>query len=209
MNQPSDYRSSTTAYYDANAAEYCGNTVSVDMSELYGPFMQEIPAGGRILDAGCGSGRDSLAFLKAGYAVVSIDASLEMVKATNKLTGRDALLLAFNEIEFMNEFDGIWACASLLHVSRRDVDAVLIRLAKALKANGVLYVSFKYGDAERIEHGRFFNDLSEPLLKSLLADHPCLELLKLWITDDVRTERRGTQQWLNALVRRRETELGA
>jgi SAM-dependent methyltransferase len=208
MKPPSDYAATTTAYYDSHASKFCEDTASVDMSKLYAPFLAEIPASGRILDAGCGSGRDSLAFLKAGYDVVPIDASLEMVKATNKLTGRDALLLAFDEIEFINEFDGIWACASLLHVSRGDLDAVLIRLTKALKATGVLYLSFKLGDAERFEHGRFFNDLNEPLLRSLLADHPCLETVKLWITDDVRNERRGGQQWLNALVRRRETERG-
>src|SRR6516225_6409750 len=98
MNLPFDDTSSAVAYYDAHAAEFCQRTISLDMSELYAPFLREIPAGGRILDAGCGSGRDSLAFLKAGYDVVSIDASLEMVKATNKLTGREALLLAFNEI---------------------------------------------------------------------------------------------------------------
>jgi SAM-dependent methyltransferase len=200
MKPPSDYTASTTAYYDTHASEFCENTASVDMSELYAPFLAGIPAGGRIMDAGCGSGRDSLAFLKAGYDVVSIDASLEMVKATSKLTGRDALLLAFKEIEFVNEFDGIWACASLLHVSRRDLDAVLIRLTKALKAKGVLYLSFKLGDAERFEHGRFFNDLDEPLLKSFVADQPRLELVKLWVTNDVRNDRRGGQQWLNAIL---------
>jgi SAM-dependent methyltransferase len=202
MNPPSDYKSSTTAYYDAHAAEFCENTASVDMSELYAPFLAEIPTGGRILDAGCGSGRDSLAFLKAGYEVVSIDASLEMVKATSKLTGKNALLLALDEIEFENEFDGIWACASLLHVSRRDLDSALGRFTRALKPNGVFYLSFKYGDAERVVRGRLFNDLNEPLLESVVAHHPCLELVKLWITDDLRNERRSGQKWLNAITRR-------
>ena len=209
MNPPSDYRSSTTAYYDAHASEFCQSTAFADMSELYATFLRQIPAGGRILDAGCGSGRDSLAFLRRGYSVVSMDASIEMVKATTSLTGQAALLLTFDAIQFDAEFDGIWACASLLHVSRRDLDAVLVRLTRALKPQGVLYLSFKYGDAERFEQGRFFNDLNETLLKSLLADHPRLEIVKLWITDDVRNERRGSQQWLNALVRRRETEARA
>jgi hypothetical protein len=117
-------------------------------------------------------------------------------------TGRGALLLAFDEIEFKTEFDGIWACASLLHVARRYLDAILTRLTKALKPGGVLYFSFKYGDAERFEHGRYFNDLNESLLNSLLAGHSALVLLNLWISDDVRNERRGRQQWLNVLTRR-------
>jgi SAM-dependent methyltransferase len=206
MNPPSEHLASTTAYYDNHAAEFCENTAGVDMSELYAPFLAMIPAGGRILDAGCGSGRDSLAFLKRGYSVVSVDASTEMVKATAALTRQTALLLRFDEIEFENEFDGIWACASLLHVSRGNLDPVFRRLKRALKASGVLYLSFKHGDAERFERGRFFNDLNESLLKSLLAGQPQLALVKLWITDDVRNERRGNQQWLNALVCRREAE---
>ena len=199
---PSDYTAATTAYYDAHAAEFCENTASVDMSELYAPFLREIPAGGRILDAGCGSGRDSLAFLKKGYQVVSIDASAEMVNATTKLTGQEAKLLRFDAIDFDNEFDGIWACASLLHVARRDLNAVLARLTKALKPNGVLYLSFKHGDSERIENGRFFNDLNETLLRTVLANHPQLELVRVWTTEDVRNDRRGRQRWLNAIVRR-------
>jgi SAM-dependent methyltransferase len=187
------------AYYNAHATEFCQNTASVDMGALYAPFLQLIPAGGRILDAGCGSGRDSAEFLRRGYSVVSMDASREMVRAATTLTGQAALLLTFDCIQFVREFDGIWACASLLHVARRDLSSVLARFTKALKQGGALYVSFKHGDAERVEHGRFFNDLNETLLRSLLADHPGLELLDLWITDDVRKERRRSQQWLNAI----------
>jgi SAM-dependent methyltransferase len=139
---PSDYTATTTAYYDAHAAEFCANTAAVDMSELHAPFLNEIPAGGRILDAGSGSGRDSLAFLKKNYRVVSIDASAEMVYATTKLTGHSAVVMRFDEMAYENEFDGIWACASLLHIARRDLNSVLARLTKALKPNGVLYVSF-------------------------------------------------------------------
>jgi 2-polyprenyl-3-methyl-5-hydroxy-6-metoxy-1,4-benzoquinol methylase len=77
------------------------------MSELYAPFLRELPGGGRILDAGCGSGRDSLAFLQKGYQVSSIDASAEMVNATTKLTGLEAKLLTFDALDFDGEFDGL------------------------------------------------------------------------------------------------------
>ncbi len=204
---PSDYKVPTISYYDSHAAEFCENTASMDMSELYAPFFLEIPAGGRILDAGCGSGRDSLAFLKKGYQVVSIDASAQMVNATTKLTGQEAKLLQFDALEFDSEFDGIWACASLLHVARRDLNPILTRLTKALKPNAVLYLSFKYGDCERIEAGRFFNDLNEMLLRTSLANHPQLELVRVWTTDDVRTDRRGRQSWLNAIVRRHKSTI--
>jgi SAM-dependent methyltransferase len=107
MRPPSDYKSSTTDYYDTHAAEFCENTVAVDVSALYGPFLRELPTGGRILDAGCDFGRDSLAFLRRGYLVVSIDASREMVAATTKHTGQEALLLTFDVLDFDSEFDGL------------------------------------------------------------------------------------------------------
>lgn len=88
----------------------------------------------------------------------------------------------------------------------RDLNSVLVRVTNALRQGGALYVSFKYGDAERFENGRFFNDMNERLLKSHLADHPRLEFVKLWITDDVRSEHRGSQPWLNAILRRRNEE---
>ena len=199
---PSDYTAATTAYYDAHAAEFCANTAAVDMSKLYASFLDEVSSGGRILDVGCGSGRDSLAFLRQGYQVVSIDASAEMVNATTKLTGQSAVLKRFDELAYENEFDGVWACASLLHIARQDLNGVLARLTKALKPGGVLYLSFKHGDAERIENGRFFNDLDEPLLTKVLGNHPQLELVRVWNTEDVRNNRRGRQPWLNAIVRR-------
>src|SRR5215475_7717606 len=174
MNRLFEHTNSTIAYYDAHADEFCAKTVVLDMSQLYAPFLEEIPPGGRILDLGCGSGRDSLAFLQRDYRVVSIDASAAMVAATSKLTGQTAMVVTFDEIPFDTEFDGIWASASLLHVSRRDLGAAFDRLTRALKHGGVLYVSFKYGDAERFEHGRFFNDMNEALLHSYLTNQPQL-----------------------------------
>jgi SAM-dependent methyltransferase len=169
MRPPSDYTSSTTGYYDSHAAEFCENTVAVDVSALYVPFLRELPAGGRILDAGCGSGRDSREFLRRGYRVVSIDASREMVAATTKHTGQEALLLRFDALDFDSEFDGIWACGSLVHIARRDLNSVSTRLSRALKPNGVAYLSFKYGNSERMEGERFFNDLNETTLGTILS----------------------------------------
>jgi SAM-dependent methyltransferase len=198
-----DYRTSTTGYYDRHAAEFCESTFTVDVKALYVPFLREISEGGAILDAGCGSGRDSLAFLRRGYRVVSIDASREMVAGATKHTGQQALLLRFDEIDFRDEFDGIWACGSLLHVARRDLHSVFSRFSRALKPNGVIYLSFKYGDTERMEEERFFNDMNEATLGLFLGGHPELELVHLWITEDLRNYARGYQNVLNALLRRK------
>ena len=206
MNSPSDSRASTIAYYDDHAEEFIAGTFDVDMADLYRPFLECMPQGGRILDAGCGSGRDSLAFLRLGHEVVSIDASERMVEATRSVTGGDVRQMTLESAEFEHEFDGIWACASLLHVPRQDLGAVLIRLGQALKPNGVLYLSFKHGSRERIENGRFFSDLDELALRSLFASDPRLEIVNLWISEDVRNERRGNHTWLNALARRRDLD---
>ena len=130
-----------------------------------------------------------------------MDASAEMVKAASKLTGQTVLRMTFDEMPFESEFDGIWACASLIHVPRRNLDAVLSRLRTALKPHGVCYMSFKHGDSERLEGEWFFNDLNETLFLGLPASHPELGLVELWKTDDLRRDKRG-QRWLNAIVRK-------
>ena len=200
MNSPSDSRASTIAYYDDHAEEFIAGTVDVDMADLYRPFLEYMPQGGRILDAGCGSGRDSLAFTRMGYEVVSIDASERMVEATRSVTGGDVRQMTFESAEFEDEFDGIWACASLLHVPRQELGAVFVVLGKALKSDGILYLSFKYGNFERTENGRYFNDLDEVALRSLFTSDPRLEIVNLWISEDMRNERRGNHTWLNALA---------
>ena len=205
MNPPSDVRASTIGYYDDHAEEFIRNTSDVNMADLHRPFLEHIPHGGRILDAGCGSGRESLAFVRLGYEVVSIDASERMVEATRSATGGDVRQMTFESAEFEYEFDGIWACASLLHVPRQELGAVLERLATALKVDGILYLSFKHGNRERTENGRYFNDLDEVALRSLFATDSRLEILKEWTSEDVRNER-GDQKWLNALARRRDRD---
>ena len=175
----------------------------MDISELYAPFLGEIPPGARILDAGSGSGRDSAFFLRKGYQVLSIDASAEMVAATSRLTGQPALRMRFDEVAFDVDFDGIWACASLLHIARPDLPATLARIVKALKPGGVLYVSFKYGPGERREGARLFTNMDEASFDRLLATQPELESLRVWVADDIRNDRRGGLRWFHALVRRR------
>jgi hypothetical protein len=59
-----------------------------------------------------------------------------------------------------------------------------------------------YGDSERIEGERFFNDLNETLFRDVLASHPDLELVELWKTDDLRRLDRREQRWLNAIVKK-------
>lgn len=201
MSRPSEIKDTIMEYYDKNAQEFFESTVNLTMQHLYGPFLEYVPKHGRILDAGCGSGRDSLYFKKQGCSITAMDSSKKLVKLASDLLGEDVLLMSFNEIEFCDEFDGIWACASLLHIPKSSMDEVLHRLIRALKVGGVLYASFKYGDGETIERERFFNNYTEESFGQLLNKHPSLHVLKVWKTEDVREDRRG-KYWLNILVRK-------
>lgn len=151
----------TISYYDENAATFCEGTRNADMSETRGRFLQYLKPNALILDAGCGSGRDSKAFMESGYRVVAIDGSKEMCRQASAYLGQEVQCRRFEEIDEKEVYDGIWACASLLHVPHELLPKVIARLIVALVDGGVLYASFKYGEEEREAGGRYFTDRSE------------------------------------------------
>jgi len=188
-------------YYDAHAKSYYEHTISADMSSLYQPFLALVHPCGHILDAGSGSGRDTKEFLRQGYTVTAIDASWKMTKLSSQLIGQQTLQMRFQDMAFQECFDGIWACASLLHVPRDEIDQVFQRFTAALKPGGVWYMSFKLGNEERITADRLFNDYNEQLIKQLLSKHPSLELLEVWQTSDKMPNSRNLR-WINVLARK-------
>jgi 2-polyprenyl-3-methyl-5-hydroxy-6-metoxy-1,4-benzoquinol methylase len=109
--------------------------------------------------------------MNKGYSVTALVPSDEMMRLSTELTGQKTLKMRFNEINFKSEYDGIWACASLLHVGKTEIDDVLDRLTKSLKPKGILFGSFKYGDAEVMRDDRLFNSYTEETLKNLLDKH--------------------------------------
>ncbi|MCR9292932.1 MAG: class I SAM-dependent methyltransferase [bacterium] len=204
MSQRSE--ASTIRYYDDHAQEYVSATAGIDMEALYRPFLEFVPEGGTILDAGCGSGRDAKAFLDRGNRVRAIDASAMMVEATSRRTGQPAQRLRFQELHSNDELDGIWACASLLHVPLAELDDVLSRFANALHPGGICYLSFKEGVGERMDGDRLFVDFTENSLRDRLRRQPSFEIVRTWITTDFRPGR--SERWVNALVRKVEAERG-
>lgn len=196
LKRPSD---TTRAFYDANAHAYSERTFTLDMSQLYAPFLERLPPGATILDAGCGPGRDIKAFTEMDYKVKGMDASASMVTLARQHAKGDVIQQTFQEISWENAFDGIWACASLLHVPRTDMPEVFARLARALKPGGVWYLSFKYGNDEWAQGGRHFTNYTENSLQALLEGFPELTLVKWWKTSDIRPGREE-EFWLNALI---------
>lgn len=186
-------------YYNTNAEDFFEGTVSVDMSAHYAAFLEKLPEGAHILDAGCGSGRDSLYFKKLGYKITAMDASTELCKLASEYIGQKVLELSFQEMVFEETFDGIWACASLLHVPSSELPAIIGKLKKALKVGCILFATFKYGDFEGERSGRYFHDLTERAAEQIFKETG-LKVEEMWITGDVRPER-VDEKWLNILVR--------
>lgn len=188
----------TMDYYSQHAETFFSGTVDVDMASLYQPFVAKLPAQGRVLDAGCGSGRDSKAFAGLGYDVDAFDASPEMVAMASQHSGLAVRQMRFAEVEAVSRYDGIWCCASLLHVPSAELPDALHRLARALKPGGIWYVSFKYGEGERAKEGRRFTDLNEAGLTALVESLAGVQIARMWKTEDKRPDRDET--WLNALL---------
>jgi 2-polyprenyl-3-methyl-5-hydroxy-6-metoxy-1,4-benzoquinol methylase len=190
----------TIEYYQQNADEFFNGTINVDMSNIYQHFTKDLPANALILDAGCGSGRDSKAFIEMGYQVEAFDASSEIVKLAFKHTGLDVKHAVFDDVTAIDKYDAIWCCASLLHVPEDDLPTTLAKLAAALKPNGIWYLSFKYGDVQREKDGRLFTDMNEDRRATLVSDIPHVEVKRTWITEDNRPER--NEIWLNAVLKK-------
>lgn len=187
----------TIGYYDANATDFVAGIANVEFGALQHEFVRRLPEGGRILDLGCGSGRDSLAFLKVGFAVDAVDGSAEMVKAASELTGHKVEHATFADFEPKGGYDGIWACSSLLHVPVAELPSIVAKYAAALKPDGTFYISFKLGAHNGMRNGRWFTDLDEPAFCNLVAEVPELRIDRIDVTSDVRPDR-GNEKWLNA-----------
>ena len=188
----------TIDYYNKNAEMYFDYTVNADMSDCYQRFLKYLPQNSYILDAGCGSGRDSRYFLSQGYRVMAIDASKQLCELASEYIGQEAVNMDFSDLDFINEFDGIWANASLLHIDKSQIKDIISRMGKALKPNGIFYASFKYGDSDRIQGERYYNDMNESHIKALFSD---FNILETWINDDALPGR--SEKWMDIIVRKK------
>lgn len=193
--------SETINYYNDNADAFAESTFSVDMSHIYTEFLQHVSVNGSILDAGCGSGRDSLYFKNSGFHVTAFDACEPLANIAAAKLQQAVAVVRFEEFEPSTQFDGIWCCASLLHVNKTNLPSVFNNLALALKPTGVMFVSFKYGDTERVVEGRAFTDLTESSLLQIIEQVPQLTVFKAWRSQDKRVGREH-EIWLNALIKK-------
>ena len=190
----------TEQYYHDNSQEFFDSTINADTTPLYEHFLKHVPEKGYILDLGCGSGRDTKAFLNRGYKVDAIDGSKELCALASEFTGIEVKCMDFSEIDANEKYDAIWACASLLHVEQDKLPGLIEKLRGAVKASGVFYMSFKFGDFEGERDGRFFMDMTAEKFHEILENVVGWTLVDEWDSEDVR--RGKNVKWYNAILQK-------
>ncbi len=191
----------TLEYYNQCAEMYNETTLNIEFDSKREMLLKYLEPGAHILDLGCGSGRDSKAFINQGYRVTAMDGSKELCKIASENIGQEVVCQLFNELEAINIFDGVWACASLLHLSTEDLKETIAKVEKALKNDGYFYASFKYGEFEGEREGRYFNDFTEASFNQLLTEFPHLEIQEVNVTTDVIPGRENVS-WLNVSMKK-------
>jgi 2-polyprenyl-3-methyl-5-hydroxy-6-metoxy-1,4-benzoquinol methylase len=196
-----DWKEKTLSYYNEQPDQFIRTTLEADMTEIRNRFTKHLGPNARILDFGCGSGRDTKAFLEAGYIVEAIDGSEELCKKAAAYTGIPVKQMLFSDLNEKDRYDGIWANASLLHLPKPELGDVLQKLEKALRPQGILFASFKYGTFEGIRTDRYYTDFTAETLNVFWKKTIALKIFDEWITNDT-IPGREELQWINILARR-------
>jgi SAM-dependent methyltransferase len=189
------------AYYEANAMKYAESTAQVNLSQLYAPFLSLLPRGARILDVGCGGGRDLKAFREMGFKPLGIEPSISLAEIARKYSEVEVVVTKVDSIEFVEEFDAIWACASLLHLPKSELPEALRRIRRSLIAGGVLFLSVQSGEGEEtLEDGRFYSHYTNTAIQMAVRTIG-FDILETWETSDSFADR-ALISWVNLLARK-------
>ena len=191
----------TLAYYNQFAKAYNETTLTIEFQSKREFLLKYLKPHAYILDLGCGSGRDSKAFLQQGYKVTAMDGSQVLCQLASETIGQPVKCQLFSELDEINTYDAVWACASLLHLPTIELKQTLKKIEKALKDEGYFYASFKYGEFEGYREERFFNDFTEESFKTLLKDIPTLTIIETEVTTDVIPGRENVS-WLNLMMKK-------
>lgn len=193
----------TLGYYDNHADEFYNSTVNIEFSTMQNRFLSKLKQDSYILDFGCGSGRDTKYFLEQGCRVDAIDGSAEICRLAGEYTGIEVKKMFFQDLAEVDKYDGIWACSSILHLPIDELKEVMKKMAAALKENGIIYTSFKYGTFAGERNGRFFTDMTEETFAEFIGEIEDLKVEEQWTTSDVRPGR-GEEKWLNLILRKKQ-----
>lgn len=189
----------TLSWYRDNAIQYAEETRNSLVLDALWEFLSRMKEGGTILDYGSGSGRDSAYFLDKGFSVDSLDGSAEMKAQAERLFGIKVKLSSFLSLEEKDKYDGIWAQASILHLEEHDLKTALTLIERALKRDGVFYSSFRKGEGDGYENGRWYTNMTERRFLYLLPTSLYVE--KIWESQDVRPG--VSRTWLSIICRKK------
>ena len=189
----------TLSWYRENAIQYAEETRNSLVLDALWEFLSRMKEGGTILDYGSGSGRDSAYFINKGFSVDSLDGSAEMKAQAERLFGIKVKLSSFLSLEEKDKYDGIWAQASILHLEEHDLRVALTLIERALKRDGVFYSSFRKGEGDGYENGRWYTNMTERRFLSFLPASLYVE--KIWESQDVRPGVNRT--WLSIICRKK------
>lgn len=192
--------STSLNYYNSNHEDFFSSTVNADVTSLYEHFLKYVPDNGKILDLGCGSGRDTKAFMEKGYKVDATDGSEELCRLASEYTGVEVRCMDFKDLCSSDEYNAIWACASLLHVTYKELPDIFMKINTALKSNGIVYMSFKEGKQEGLRDGRYYTDMTHETFMKLMGMTEGFKMIEEWYSVDVRNDR--TQRWYNVVLRK-------
>lgn len=168
----------TLQYYSAEAPVYAAGGKD-GVSRFLHRFLDLLAPGSRILELGCGGGRDSGAMLRRGFVVEPTDGVPAIAKKAEDRLGVPVRVMRFDQLDAVDEYDAVWANASLLHVPVTGLPEVLSRVHRALKPGGLHFANYKAGTQEgRDRFGRLFNYLSSEQLHAFYGASGSWEILE-------------------------------
>lgn len=191
----------TIDYYNNNAEQYYQTTITADLDSARKKFASYLPAGASVIDIGCGSGRDVLAFNDMGFNAVGLDASDELVELARERLGINVVVASMSSWRSYKSYDGIWCCASLMHLDDAECKQFFANLDCNLKSRGVLYISVKSGISTGIDEvGRYMRNFTEEEIREMVDIVPGLLIKELWYTED--SLQRNDFRWMNVIAER-------
>ncbi len=191
----------TLSYYTNNAQNFIKRTINEEFTKVQDRFLAFLPHKGKVLDFGCGSGRDTKYFLGKGFRVDATDGLAEFCRLSSEFTGIDVKQMLFSELDAEEIYDGIWACSSILHLPKNELRDVIRKMIRATKTNGYIYASFKYGNFEGYRNERYFTDFTEVSFEQFKKKISGVKIIEYWISEDVRPGR-GEEKWLNLILQK-------
>lgn len=192
---------STVSYYDDHAEEYFRSTVNIDFSNTCDKFLSFLNPGDKIIDLGAGSGRDLAYFMNKGFEVDGIDASSEMCRLATLYLGKDIICQRIQDWNPKEKYNGIWANASLLHISQDEVECFLTKVDQFLTRNGILYLSVKEGIPTGLDaFGRHYTGFTLDQICNLVLKNNKLKIIECWVTEDKLN--RYDVKWINIIAQK-------